>query len=86
MSISLLITSLPTQNTSTRMRVWRSLKASGAATLRDGVYILLLIIVVTSIANDVVSEQGTAYMFYAEPPLNLELAPIFSRKRVRNPL
>ena len=82
MSISLLITSLPTQNTSTRMRVWRSLKASGAATLRDGVYILPInqSEKFTSIANDVVSEQGTAYMFYAEPPLNLELAPIFSRK------
>lgn len=40
MKISLLISSLPTQNTSTRMRVWRSLKASGAAILRDGVYLL----------------------------------------------
>jgi hypothetical protein len=31
------------------------------------------------IANDVISEQGTAYVFHAEQPLNLELAP-FSRK------
>ena len=40
MKVSLLISSLPTQNTTTRMRVWRSLKASGAVTLRDGVYLL----------------------------------------------
>jgi hypothetical protein len=34
-----------------------------------------------SIANDVISEQGTAYVFHAEQPLNLELAPFFSRKK-----
>ena len=33
-----LITSLPTENATARMRAWRSLKASGAAVLRDGVY------------------------------------------------
>ncbi len=36
----LLITSLPTENATVRMRVWRSLKAYGAAVLRDGVYLL----------------------------------------------
>lgn len=35
-----LITSLPGQNTTSRMRVWRALKAAGVATLRDGVYLL----------------------------------------------
>ncbi|MDE1983971.1 MAG: chromate resistance protein [Gammaproteobacteria bacterium] len=35
-----LITSLPGQNASSRMRVWRALKAAGVATLRDGVYLL----------------------------------------------
>jgi hypothetical protein len=35
-----LITSLPGQNTAARVRVWRALKASGAAALRDGVYLL----------------------------------------------
>ena len=35
-----LITSLPTGNTTVRMRTWRALKASGAAALRDGVYLL----------------------------------------------
>lgn len=36
----LLILSLPTQNATVRMRVWRTLKSSGAAVLRDGVYLL----------------------------------------------
>lgn len=32
--------SLPTENATIRMRVWRAVKASGAAVLRDGVYLL----------------------------------------------
>ncbi len=36
----LLIINLPGQNATARMRVWRALKASGAATLRDGVYVM----------------------------------------------
>src|SRR5262245_41423952 len=35
-----LITSLPTENATERMRVWRALKAMGAAVLRDGVYVV----------------------------------------------
>lgn len=36
----LLIITLPTRNATARMRAWRSLKSSGAAVLRDGVYLL----------------------------------------------
>ncbi len=36
----LLILSLPTENASARMRAWRALKGTGAASLRDGVYLL----------------------------------------------
>ena len=36
----LLITNLPGQNQTLRMRVWRALKAAGARLLRDGVYVL----------------------------------------------
>lgn len=36
----LLVTNLPGANQTLRMRVWRGLKASGAASLRDGVYLL----------------------------------------------
>jgi hypothetical protein len=35
-----LVISLPTENATERMRVWRALKAMGAAVLRDGVYVL----------------------------------------------
>lgn len=83
MNISLLISSLPTQNTTTRMKVWRSLKASGAATLRDGVYLLPIAHreKFDPIAHDVISEQGTAYVFHAESASNLDLSTIFSRKK-----
>jgi hypothetical protein len=36
----ILIVSLPTQNSTGRMRVWRALKALGCGVLRDGVYLL----------------------------------------------
>ena len=35
-----LILSLPTRNSTARMRVWRSLKEAGCGVLRDGVYVL----------------------------------------------
>src|SRR6476661_158248 len=35
-----LLTSLPTGNSTIRMRVWRALKSTGCGVLRDGVYIL----------------------------------------------
>jgi hypothetical protein len=35
-----LLTSLPTGNSTLRMRVWRALKSSGCGVLRDGVYLL----------------------------------------------
>ncbi|MFV5629914.1 chromate resistance protein ChrB domain-containing protein [Acinetobacter oleivorans] len=81
MNISLLISSLPTQNSTARMRVWRSLKASGAATIRDGVYLLPITHSekFEAIAQDVISEQGSAYIFQAEAPLNLEIVSLFNR-------
>jgi hypothetical protein len=36
----LLITNLPGQNQTLRMRIWRALKAAGSGLLRDGVYVL----------------------------------------------
>lgn len=40
MSFLALFISLPTKASTGRMRVWRSVKALGCATLRDGVYLL----------------------------------------------
>jgi hypothetical protein len=40
MNLLSLILSLPTENATVRQRTWRALKASGAAVLRDGVYLM----------------------------------------------
>jgi hypothetical protein len=40
MELSALILSLPTRNSTVRMRVWRALKDCGCAVLRDGVYVV----------------------------------------------
>jgi hypothetical protein len=39
-SFTTLVLSLPTRNSTLRMRLWRSLKDSGCGALRDGVYVL----------------------------------------------
>jgi hypothetical protein len=62
----LLILSLPTENAAARMRVWRALKASGAAVLRDGVYLLPQSAehqaVLEGIADDLRQNDGTAHL------------------------
>ncbi|MDO9107315.1 MAG: chromate resistance protein [Methylovulum sp.] len=66
----LLIISLPTENSTARMRAWRAVKASGAAVLRDGVYLLpereACRVVFDNVAADVRSGGGTAYVMRAE--------------------
>jgi hypothetical protein len=62
----LFVANLPGRNQTLRMRVWRSLKASGAGALRDGVYVLP----VSDVARGVFERQsgeireggGTAYI------------------------
>jgi hypothetical protein len=39
-TFSALVLSLPTRNSTVRMRVWRALKGTGCGVLRDGVYLL----------------------------------------------
>ncbi|HMH68095.1 MAG TPA: chromate resistance protein ChrB domain-containing protein [Pinirhizobacter sp.] len=51
----MLVSSLPGQTQTARMRVWRALKAAGAGALRDGVYILPS----TDTARTVFAEQAT---------------------------
>ncbi|WP_139832714.1 MULTISPECIES: chromate resistance protein ChrB domain-containing protein [Pseudomonas] len=63
---SLLILGLPTANATERMRAWRSLKASGAAVLRDGVYLLPEQCagreVFEAVERDVLAINGTAFL------------------------
>ena len=51
-----LILSLPTRNSTVRMRVWRALKDSGCAVLRDGVYVLPAGSPTSATLNEVESE------------------------------
>nr|WP_243434083.1 chromate resistance protein ChrB domain-containing protein [Pseudomonas sp. 43(2021)] len=62
----LLILGLPTANATERMRAWRALKASGAAVLRDGVYLLPEQRsgreVFEAVERDVLAINGTAFL------------------------
>jgi hypothetical protein len=85
----LLVLSLPTDNTTARMRAWRALKAGGAVVLRDGVYVLpdtpaqreLL----REVAADVRANGGSARLMTevnAEEPVE----PLFDRSAEFAPL
>lgn len=70
-----LILSLPTENATLRMRAWRTVKAAGAAALRDGVYVLPdrddCRAVLQGVLEDVQSGGGTAFLL----PVNLSDDP-----------
>jgi hypothetical protein len=66
-----LVISLPTENATERMRVWRALKATGAAVLRDGVYVLPerpdLEEVLMRLAAEIRETGGSAHVLRVEP-------------------
>jgi hypothetical protein len=66
-----LVISLPTENATERMRVWRALKATGAAVLRDGVYVLPgrpdLEGVFERLAREIRETGGSAHLLHVEP-------------------
>jgi hypothetical protein len=66
MKYLILILSLPTENSTLRMRAWRAVKAAGAAALRDGVYVLPdrkeCQSTLQSVVEDVQSGKGTAFL------------------------
>jgi hypothetical protein len=66
-----LVISLPTENATERMRVWRALKAAGAAVLRDGVYVLPerpdLDEVFARLAAEVTESGGSAHVLRVDP-------------------
>lgn len=79
-----LIISLPTENANTRMRTWRALKASGAAVLRDGVYLMpereACRSVLESVATEVSGSGGTSYVVRIEEPKGADFTTMFDRK------
>lgn len=78
-----LITSLPTENATVRMRAWRALKASGSAALRDGVYLMPdrqdCRLTLESICADIVDSGGTAMLVGMTPPTETEFKTLFDR-------
>ncbi len=61
-----LVVSLPTQNTTLRMRLWRAVKAGGCAALRDGVYLLpqneRCASLLSGLAQEVLGAGGSAHL------------------------
>ncbi len=78
----LLVLSLPTENATARMRAWRSLKTSGAAVLRDGVYVLpnepAHLQTLQAVADDVRRHDGSAHLMQAQCE-GTDLQPLFDR-------
>jgi hypothetical protein len=80
---NLLITSLATENATARMRIWRSLKASGAAVLRDGVYLMPDRIpcreTFEAIDIEVRENGGTSLVLRIEEPDHCHFTNLFDR-------
>jgi len=78
-----LVLSLPTENANTRMRTWRALKASGAAVLRDGVYLMpeqeACRSVLEGVAAEVIESGGTSYVLRIEEPFGADFKTLFDR-------
>lgn len=78
-----LILGLPTANATERMRAWRALKASGAAVLRDGAYLLPDTSVcreaLTSVERDILAINGTAYILPVVDPDGERFIELFDR-------
>ncbi|MHC8333749.1 chromate resistance protein ChrB domain-containing protein [Pseudomonas sp. LB3P25] len=78
-----LILGLPTANATERMRAWRALKASGAAVLRDGAYLLpdtgACREALASIERDILSINGTAYVLPVVDPVGERFVGLFDR-------
>lgn len=78
-----LIISLPTEKANTRMRTWRALKASGAAVLRDGVYLMperdACRSVLETVAAEVAGSGGTSYVIRIEAPEGADFKAMFDR-------
>lgn len=80
-----LITTLPTENASLRQRIWRALKASGAAVLRDGVYLMpehdSHRATLDGLATEVRDGGGAAHVLRLEEPEGANFSAMFDRSK-----
>ena len=78
-----LVLSLPTENATARMRAWRALKASGAAVLRDGVYLLpqqeACRSLLQAVAADVQAAGGSAHLLKVSADDGADHTALFDR-------
>ncbi|WP_085687230.1 MULTISPECIES: chromate resistance protein ChrB domain-containing protein [unclassified Pseudomonas] len=78
-----LILGLPTANATERMRAWRALKASGAAVLRDGAYLLPDIGIcretLAAVERDILAINGTAFILPVVDPGGERFVHLFDR-------
>ena len=85
MKLHILILTLPTQQATLRMRVWRALKNAGAAMVRDGVYLLPEAQqgheIFNDISHEIRGEGGAAFVFDAATPEEEEIQPLFDRSQ-----
>jgi hypothetical protein len=79
----LLILTLPTENATARMRVWRILKSCGATVLRDGVYLLpdrpSCRTTFDGIAAEVLNHGGSAYVLRTDDEAAAQFQQHFNR-------
>ena len=83
----ILIASVTGQNSSLRVRLWRQVKAIGAATLRDGVYLLPanpeLRQVFNNLRDELLAAEGLAYVLQVvddDPGQQAEWRQLFDRQ------
>jgi len=78
-----LILGLPTANATARMRAWRALKASGAAVLRDGAYLLpdtaACREALAAVERDILALNGTAFVLPVVDPNGERFIGLFER-------
>ncbi|WP_073526854.1 chromate resistance protein ChrB domain-containing protein [Pseudomonas fluorescens] len=78
-----LILGLPTAHATERMRAWRALKASGAAVLRDGAYLLpdtrACREALNAVERDILAINGTAYLLPVADPDGERFIGLFDR-------
>ena len=83
MKLLALILSMPTENATARQRIWRSLKASGAAVLRDGVYLMPeredCRVTLGGLAAEVRESGGAAHVLRVEEPEGANFSELFDR-------
>ncbi|QOF99963.1 chromate resistance protein [Stenotrophomonas sp. CW117] len=81
----IMVLSLPTENATVRQRAWRSLKAAGAAALRDGVYVLPAAAehraVLEAVAVDVTGGGGATHLLTAQATDEAPYVALFDRSR-----